>query len=64
MGCIMLYLTEEDLKIIIDWLNEDEDIAYLVKWGDKKWIAQDKINGLLPQGKHLFMAQRWKASCS
>jgi hypothetical protein len=49
MAWTPIYADEEDFKIICDWLNGEEEIAYLVANGDKKWIAKTRLDTLTPE---------------
>ncbi|MCW7503569.1 hypothetical protein [Leptospira paudalimensis] len=47
MPWIPIYLDKEDLKFIINLLNDDSEIAFIVNNGfnkRNKWIAKDKID--------------------
>lgn len=40
MGWLPLYLVHEDVEFLNDWLNQEEEIAFLVSNGPSKWIAE------------------------
>lgn len=40
MGWLPLYLVYEDVEFLNDWLNQEEEIAFLVSNGPSKWIAK------------------------
>jgi hypothetical protein len=39
MSCIQLYAVEEDIKKIFDWFSQEEEIAFVVPNGKKRWKA-------------------------
>ena len=40
MAWLPMYLLREDVEFLNDWLNQEEEIAFLVSNGNKKWIAK------------------------
>ncbi|RFM27501.1 hypothetical protein [Deminuibacter soli] len=40
MAWIPMYLLDKDIDFLNDWLNQEEEIAFLVSNGHKKWIAK------------------------
>lgn len=40
MGWLPLYMTNKDVEFLNDWLNQEEEIAFLVSNGPSKWIAR------------------------
>ena len=42
-----MYLMKPDIEFLNDWLNQEEEIAFLLSNGDKKWIAK-KQHFILP----------------
>tara|TARA_B110000261_G_C12875454_1_gene274215 strand:- start:62 stop:625 length:564 start_codon:yes stop_codon:yes gene_type:complete len=49
MAWIPLYINKQDEKDLLDILNQEEQIAFLVSNGKGKWIAVKSINQLLCQ---------------
>jgi hypothetical protein len=49
MAWTPMYADEQDFQVIRDWLNNEEEIAYLVSNGEKKWIAKATIETLTPE---------------
>ena len=43
MPCIPLYADEEDFRVIRDYLNQTEDIAFIVSDGSRQWRATQTI---------------------
>ncbi|QDP84472.1 hypothetical protein FNJ88_02465 [Chryseobacterium sp. SNU WT5] len=39
-----MYLTKKDVQILNDLLNQEEQIAFLVSNGNRKWIAKNEHN--------------------
>lgn len=35
-----MYLLQDDVAFLNDWLNQEDEIAFLVTQGEKKWIAK------------------------
>ena len=46
-----IYADEDDFQSILTWLNEEQDIAFIVSNGSKKWIAKKSIDRL-EQGRN------------
>jgi hypothetical protein len=44
MPWLPIYATEQDLHNIFAFLNDDEEVAFLVKDGPEKWIAKKNID--------------------
>ncbi len=44
MAWLPMYLLAEDAVILNDWLNQEEEIAFLVSNRQKKWIAKKEHN--------------------
>ena len=44
MGWLPLYLTDKDVEFLNDWLNQEEEIAFLVSNGPGRWIAKKHHN--------------------
>lgn len=44
MASIGMYILKNDLEFLNDWLNQEEEIAFLVSNGFKKWIAVKEFN--------------------
>jgi len=42
MAWLPMYLLDEDVEFLNDWLNQEEEIAFLVSNGHKKWIAKNE----------------------
>jgi hypothetical protein len=40
MAWLPMYLLESDVEFLNDWLNQEEEIAFLVSNGNKRWIAK------------------------
>ncbi|RZJ99936.1 MAG: hypothetical protein EOO46_21500, partial [Flavobacterium sp.] len=40
MAWTPMYLEREDVKTLNDWLNQEEEIAFLISNGHKSWIAK------------------------
>lgn len=40
MAWLPLYLVKQDVEFLNDWLNQEEEIAFLVSNGTSKWIAK------------------------
>jgi hypothetical protein len=40
MAWLPMYLLDKDVGFLNDWLNQEEEIAFLVSNGNKKWIAK------------------------
>lgn len=53
MAWIPMYLLDKDVEFLNDWLNQEEEIAFLVSAGHRRWIAK-KEHAILPDiGKQL-----------
>lgn len=46
MSEIQMYLEPEDVNILLNWLNEDEEIAFFKSIGPKQWCAVNKVESL------------------
>ena len=44
MAWIPMYLLDKDVEFLNDWLNQEEEIAFLVSNGHKRWIAKKEHN--------------------
>lgn len=44
MAWTPMYLEKEDVEILNTWLNENEEIAFLVSNGSGKWIAKKQLD--------------------
>jgi hypothetical protein len=44
MAWLPMYLLKPDIEFLNDWLNQEDDIAFLVSNGSKKWIARKEHN--------------------
>ena len=42
MAWTPMYLMKEDIAYLNDWLNQENEIAFLVSNGQNKWIAKEK----------------------
>jgi hypothetical protein len=40
MAWLPMYLLEKDVEFLNDWLNQEEEVAFLISNGRKKWIAK------------------------
>lgn len=38
------YAVDDDFRVIVDWLNQDEEIAFIVSEGPTRWKAVRQIN--------------------
>jgi hypothetical protein len=54
MAWLPMYLLEKDVEFLNDWLNQEEEIAFLVSDGQKRWIAKEEHNILADIGTQLF----------
>jgi hypothetical protein len=54
MAWIPLYLVRQDLELLNDWLNKEEEIAFLVKNGAGKWIAKKEYKIIDEIGTQTF----------
>ena len=39
MPAIPMYLLDKDVEFLNDWINQEEELAFLVSNGEKRWIA-------------------------
>jgi hypothetical protein len=46
MPCIPLYATAVDFELLREWLNGDDEIAYIVAAGSRHWIAVPTVEQL------------------
>src|SRR3990172_9120281 len=46
MPSIPMYIDETDLEIIRRWLNDNEELAYIIPNGRGNWIAKEKVDRL------------------
>src|ERR1041385_6904422 len=57
MPWIPMYLYDDDVEILVDWLNNEADIAFIVPMGkpgwDKKWHAVRQVESL-QDGQHML----------
>lgn len=57
MPWIPLYLYENDSSALVDWLNNEQEIAFIVRVGESgrhhSWKAVGRVESL-PDGKHLL----------
>jgi len=44
MPSILIYALESDLQTIVDYLNEDPEIAYVIPDGPRRWRTVDRID--------------------
>ena len=44
MAWTPMYLLREDVAFLNDWLNQEDEIAFLTSQGEKKWIATKQHN--------------------
>lgn len=54
MAWLPMYLLQTDVELINDWLNQEEDIAFLVSNGGKKWIAKKQHDVISDIGTQLI----------
>jgi hypothetical protein len=47
MPSILVYALESDLQTIVDYLNEDPDIAYVISDGPRRWRTVDRMAKLI-----------------
>lgn len=50
MAWLPMYLLGKDVEFLNDWLNQEDEIAFLVSNGHKKWIAKREHNVLADIG--------------
>lgn len=48
MPWLPLYATDPDLGLLLRWLNQDEDIAFLLATGPGRWQARRRLGALTP----------------
>jgi hypothetical protein len=54
MAWIPMYLLDKDVEFLNDWLNQEEEIAFLISIGRRQWIAK-KEHAILPDiGKQIW----------
>ncbi len=53
MAGIPLYLLDKDVEFLNDWINQEEEIAFLVTAGHKRWIVKKE---------HAMLTRHWKAN--
>jgi hypothetical protein len=44
MAWLPMYLVEKDLEILNEWLNREDEIAFIVSDGSGKWIAKKEYS--------------------
>lgn len=44
MAWTPMYLMKEDIACLNDWLNQENEIAFLISNGQNKWIAKERHN--------------------
>ena len=49
-----MYLHGNDLELLCEWLNAEKEIAFLVSNGERKWIAVDRVEKPLIEGKYIL----------
>jgi hypothetical protein len=54
MAWLPMYLLDKDVEFLNDWLNQEEEIAFLISNGQKKWIAKKEHDILSDIGIQLF----------
>ncbi|HYG50877.1 MAG TPA: hypothetical protein VD905_08230 [Flavobacteriales bacterium] len=54
MAWTPMYLLREDIAFLNDWLNQEEEIAFLISQGHKKWIARKQHDILTDIGTQKF----------
>lgn len=54
MAWIPMYLLRDDIALLNDWLNQEDEIAFLVSRGTKKWIAKKQHDILSDLGTQKF----------
>ncbi|MFT3827388.1 MAG: hypothetical protein QM731_25930 [Chitinophagaceae bacterium] len=54
MAWISMYLLDKDVELLNHWLNQEEEIAFLVSNGHKEWIAQKEHSIIADIGKQNF----------
>jgi hypothetical protein len=58
MGWIPLYLVKQDIEVLNDWLNKEEEIAFLVSNGEGNWIAKQQCKIIDEIGTQTFEGSR------
>ena len=51
MAWLPMYLHGNDLELLREWLNAEKEIAFLISNGERKWIAVDRVEKPLIEGK-------------
>jgi hypothetical protein len=46
MGWLPIFVDERDAKLLVDWLNQEAEIAFLVSVGGGKWKAEASVADL------------------
>lgn len=46
MGWLPIFVDEPDAKLLIDWLNQEDEIAFLMSVGRGKWKAESSVADL------------------
>ena len=54
MAWLPMYLLDKDVDFLNDWLNQEEEIAFLISDGRKKWIAKKEHNIASDIGRQKF----------
>ncbi len=54
MAWLPMYLLDKDVEFLNDWLDQEEEIAFLISNGPKTWIAKKEHNSLSDMGIQLF----------
>lgn len=54
MAWLPMYLLNKDIDFLNDWLNQEEEIAFLVSNGHRKWIAQKEHKIKADIGTQIF----------
>ena len=54
MAWLPMYLHGNDLELLCEWLNAEKEIAFLVSNGERKWIAVDRVEKPLIEGKYIL----------
>ena len=49
MASCSIYINETDLQILLNWINDCEEIAFIISNGENKWIVVDKLSTLKPK---------------
>lgn len=53
MTWLPIFIDEQDKKALLRWLNQQEEIAFIVPTGLKQWKAVSTVDDL-PNGRHLL----------